>query len=75
MLESELDKYIEQKKEYEVIITSGKKIGRVNGLAVIGSGSAASGITSSGIILPIEAEVTPGGEEKGITFPDVKDRR
>lgn len=60
------DKYIEQKKEYEVIVTSGKKVGRVNGLAVIGSGPASSGITSSGIILPIEAEVTPGGEEKEI---------
>ena len=55
------DRYIEQKKEYEVIITHGKKIGRVNGLAVIGSGAA-----YSGIILPIEAEVTPGGEEKEI---------
>ncbi|HHE36678.1 MAG TPA: ATP-dependent protease LonB [Candidatus Woesearchaeota archaeon] len=55
------DKYIERKKEYEVIITQGKKIGRVNGLAVIGSGS-----TYSGIILPIEAEVTPGGKERKI---------
>jgi Lon-like ATP-dependent protease len=55
------DKYIEEKKEYEVIVTTGKKIGRVNGLAVIGSGAA-----YSGIILPIEAEVTPGGEEKEI---------
>lgn len=55
------DKYIEKKKEYEVIITKGKKIGRVNGLAVIGSGS-----TYSGIILPIESEVTPGGKEKSI---------
>lgn len=55
------DKYIERKKEYEVIVTSGKKVGRVNGLAVIGSGS-----TYSGIILPIEAEVTPGGKEKSI---------
>ncbi len=55
------DKYIERKKEYEVIVTSGKRIGRVNGLAVIGSGS-----TYSGIILPIESEVTPGGKEKSI---------
>jgi Lon-like ATP-dependent protease len=55
------DKYIERKKEYEVIVTGGKKIGRVNGLAVIGSGS-----TYSGIILPIESEVTPGGKEKSI---------
>ncbi len=55
------DKFIEQKKEYEVIITEGLKVGRVNGLAVIGGGSA-----YSGIILPIEAEVTPGGKENQI---------
>ncbi len=55
------DRYIEQKKEYDVIVTEGKRVGRVNGLAVIGSEQA-----YSGIILPIEAEVTPGGEEKEI---------
>jgi len=55
------DKYIERKKEYEVIITTGKKVGRVNGLAVIGGEE-----VYSGIILPIEAEVTPGGKEKEI---------
>ncbi len=49
------DKYIERKKEYEVIKTKGLAIGRVNGLAVIGGGAA-----YSGIILPIEAEVTIG---------------
>ena len=55
------DKYIEQKKEYEVIVTTGKRVGRVNGLAVIG-------VTPpySGIILPIESEVTPGGKESEI---------
>ena len=61
-LEQQLaDKYIEQKKEYEVIVTSGKRVGRVNGLAVIG-------VTPpySGIILPIESEVTPGGKESEI---------
>ena len=61
-LEQQLaDKYIEQKKEYEVIVTTGKRVGRVNGLAVIG-------ITPpySGIILPIEAEVTPGGKASEI---------
>ncbi len=52
------DKYIERKKEYEVITTSGKQVGRVNGLAVIGGGSALSGI-----LLPIEAAVTQGGEK------------
>jgi len=55
------DKYIERKKEYEVIVTQGKKIGRVNGLAVIGGEE-----VYSGIILPIEAEVTPGGKEREI---------
>ena len=55
------DRYIEQKKQYEVIVTEGRKVGRVNGLAVIGSGP-----SYSGIILPIEAEVTPGGEYKEI---------
>ncbi len=55
------DKFIERKKEYEVIVVTGKKIGRVNGLAVIGAG-----INYSGIVLPIEAEVTPGGKESEI---------
>ncbi|MBR9690743.1 ATP-dependent protease LonB [Candidatus Woesearchaeota archaeon] len=51
------DEYIDRKKEYEVIKVTGKQIGRVNGLAVIGGGA-----MSSGIILPIESEVTPGGK-------------
>jgi Lon-like ATP-dependent protease len=55
------DKLIERKKEYEVIITKGKRVGRVNGLAVLGGGG-----TFSGILLPIESEVTPGGKEKEI---------
>ena len=55
------DKFIERKKEYEVIVTEGKIVGRVNGLAVIGSGSA-----YSGILLPIEAAVTPGGKKNEI---------
>ncbi len=55
------DKYIERKKEYEVIVTKGTQIGRVNGLAVIGGGQA-----HSGILLPIEAEVTAGGKKSEI---------
>lgn len=55
------DKFIERKKEYNVIVVEGKRVGRVNGLAVIGSGAG-----YSGIVLPIEAEVTPGGEHKEI---------
>jgi len=56
-LEQQLaDKYIEEKKKYEIIITKGKIIGRVNGLAVIGAET-----SMSGIVLPIESEVAPGG--------------
>ena len=55
------DRHIERKKEYNVIVTTGTRVGRVNGLAVIGSGSA-----YSGILLPIEAEVTMGGKKAEI---------
>ena len=55
------DKYIERKKEYEVIKTKGNQVGRVNGLAVIGGGA-----TYSGIILPIESEVTVGGKDSKV---------
>ncbi len=53
------DRYIERKKEYEVILTEGSAEGRVNGLAVIGGESA-----FSGIVLPIEAEVTRGSKKE-----------
>ena len=53
-----VDKYIENKKKYEVIVTQGERIGRVNGLAVLGSDS-----YFSGLVLPIESEVTPGGKK------------
>ena len=55
------DDYIEKKREYEVIKTKGTAIGRVNGLAVIGEGEA-----YSGIVLPIESEVTSSGEHADI---------
>ncbi len=58
-LEQQLaDRYIEEKKKYDVIITKGKQIGRVNGLAVLGGDG-----YFSGIVLPIESEVTPGGKK------------
>jgi Lon-like ATP-dependent protease len=47
------DKFIEQKKEYQVMKISGLQIGRVNGLAVIGRSQ------ESGILTPIEAETPP----------------
>ena len=49
------DKYIEQKREYEVIRVTGTVVGRVNGLAIIGD----QRIGASGIVLPLEAEVVP----------------
>ncbi len=52
------DKYIEHKKHYQVIKTTGTQVGRVNGLAVIGTHD-----SHSGIVLPIESEVTPGGRK------------
>ncbi|MBI4214636.1 ATP-dependent protease LonB, partial [archaeon] len=51
------DKQIEVKKEYEVYRTEGSVVGRVNGLAVIGSPD--DGSTGGGLLLPIEAQVTP----------------
>lgn len=53
-----VDKYIIDKKKYQVIVTSGKLVGRVNGLAVMGADN-----YFSGIVLPIESEVTPGGKK------------
>lgn len=53
-----VDKYIENKKDYEVIITKGNIVGRVNGLAVMGSQG-----YYSGLVLPIESEVTIGGKK------------
>jgi Lon-like ATP-dependent protease len=55
------DRFIERKREYEIIVTKGEQVGRVNGLAVIGGAG-----TFSGIILPIEAAVGPWGKEKEI---------
>lgn len=53
-----IDRYIENKKEYNVIITEGKRVGRVNGLSVSGTGG-----SYSGSILAIEAQVTSSGRD------------
>ena len=45
---------IEYRKDYKIFRTRGYSLGRVNGLAVVGSS-----YLSAGIILPIVAEVTP----------------
>ncbi|PIN79720.1 ATP-dependent protease LonB [Candidatus Woesearchaeota archaeon CG10_big_fil_rev_8_21_14_0_10_34_8] len=55
------DKIIEEKKSYDIIMTSGKKTGRVNCLAVIGNSG-----DFSGIVLPIETQATPA-EKSTIT--------
>ena len=55
------DQIIERKKAYEVIVTSGKRVGRVNGLAVMGSDS-----SYSGIVLPIESQTSKGARETQI---------
>jgi Lon-like ATP-dependent protease len=47
------DKQILQKKEYEVFVTRGYRVGKVNGLAVMGTERGHMG----GILLPIEAQV------------------
>lgn len=48
--------FIEVKKDYQVFTTEGYKIGKVNGLAVLGEGA-------SGLVLPIVAEVTPASSK------------
>jgi len=45
------DDYIERRKDYELTVSDGDVVGRVNGLAVMGE--------DSGIVLPVMAEVTP----------------
>jgi Lon-like ATP-dependent protease len=47
-------KMVARKKEYQVLKVKGYEVGRVNGLAVMGS---------AGIVLPIESEVTPSSSK------------
>lgn len=57
-IESQLAaKLIEQKREYQTIITKGVSVGRVNGLAVLGTSRA-------GLVLPIVAEATPAASKR-----------
>ncbi len=50
--EQMIEKHIELTKNYEVFETKGKKIGKVNGLAVLAD-------QMTGTVIPIEAEVSP----------------
>ncbi|MFC7155609.1 ATP-dependent protease LonB [Halomarina halobia] len=45
------DDYIEKRKDYELNVSQGEVVGRVNGLAVMGE--------DSGIVMPVMAEVAP----------------
>jgi Lon-like ATP-dependent protease len=51
------DEYIKRSREYELTVIEGTRVGRVNGLAVMGS--------DSGSVLPIMAEVTPAQGASG----------
>jgi len=51
------DDYIGRSREYELTVIEGTRVGRVNGLAVMGS--------DSGSVLPIMAEVTPAQGASG----------
>jgi Lon-like ATP-dependent protease len=51
------DEYIRRSREYELTVVDGTRVGRVNGLAVMG--------TDSGSVLPIMAEVTPAQGASG----------
>lgn len=56
-----ISRYVEIKKQYEIINTEGSAVGKINGLAVIGPSP-----PYSGMVMPIEAEVVKGG--KGTQF-------
>jgi Lon-like ATP-dependent protease len=51
------DRMIERRLDYSQIVSTGERVGRVNGLAVLGANSGLSDF--SGIMLPVEALVTP----------------
>ena len=57
------DRMIERRLDYSLVINSGERIGRVNGLAVLGADSGLSDY--SGIMLPVEALVTPSHSSGG----------
>ncbi len=49
-----VDQALEYRKDYKIFKTKGFAVGRVNGLAIVGSS-----YLSAGIVLPIVAEITP----------------
>ena len=60
------DEYIERRKDYELTVSEGGIVGRVNGLAVMGE--------DSGIVLPVMAEIAPSqGPGKVIATGQLKE--
>ena len=57
---------IERRLDYSMLVNSGERVGRVNGLAVLGADSGISDF--SGIMLPVEALVTPTQSKAGSVF-------
>ena len=57
------DRYLERQSEYAMLVNRGERIGRVNGLAVLGADSELSDY--SGVVLPVEAMVTPAQGRSG----------
>ena len=49
-------RFVESRKDYPDFMTSGSQVGKVNGLAVLGD-------SSSGLVMPIVAEVTPASSK------------
>ena len=60
------DRIIEHRQDYSLLVNSGERVGRVNGLAVLGADSGMSDF--SGIMLPVEALVTPTQSKSGSVF-------
>ena len=60
------DRMIEHRLDYSLLVNSGERVGRVNGLAVLGADSGMSDF--SGIMLPVEALVTPTQAKAGSVF-------
>ena len=57
------DRYLERQSEYAMLVNRGERIGRGNGLAVLGADTGLSDY--SGVVLPVEAMVTPAQGRSG----------
>ena len=60
------DRMIERRSDYSMLVNSGERVGRVNGLAVLGADTGMSDF--SGVMLPVEALVTPSHKTGGSVY-------